>query len=68
MKDRAGNTRPQGVFISISRIRQAGLGAYTLQNFPKNTLFGPYEGEEVGLDNYRKIAKLTDGGYAWEVS
>ena len=66
--DRATRTCAEGIIIAKSKIRHGGKGAFTLKFFPKNTLFGPYEGVEVDRNDYRKIPLLVGGGYAWEVN
>ncbi|CAF1641713.1 unnamed protein product [Adineta ricciae] len=54
----AKDTVPIGIKISTSNISHAGLGAFVLKSFPKNTFFGPYTG-----DRHRSAERANQSGY-----
>ena len=68
MKERARRTCPEGIYIATSGIRHGGDGAWTKIAIPKNTTFGPYEGEIVPTYDIRRLHHVFQGGYSWEVS
>ena len=68
MKERAKRTCPKGIYIAQSSLRFGGLGAWTRVHISKHTYFGPYEGKRVDKNDFRNLAGVFDGGYAWEVS
>ena len=63
---RAVKTLPLQVDIHKSTIRDNGIIA--IEQIPKNTVFGPYEGIDVNPTDLVKTNKFRMGGYAWEVS
>ena len=61
--EKAIHSLPPGIVVKASGIPGAGLGAFSTQEFPARTLFGPYGGELVlNAENAHK------SGYAWQVS
>ena len=56
-------TIPTCLRLYQSKITDAGRGVWTNHGIPKNSLFGPYEGEKI------KNAKEAErSGYSWMVS
>ena len=56
-------TIPSCLRLYQSKITDAGRGVWTNHGIPKNSLFGPYEGEK------RKDGKEAErSGYSWMVS
>ena len=56
-------TIPSCLRLNRSKISDAGRGVWTNHGIPKNSLFGPYEGERT------KDAKEAErSGYSWMVS
>ena len=47
-----------GITIAHSNIPGAGLGAFAMKDFPKNTFFGPYTGER-----HRSTERANQSGY-----
>ena len=51
-----------------SGIPNAGNGVWAKEMIPENVVFGPYEGQKVHPRDIRKMIRVSDRGYAWEVS
>ena len=63
IEGRADMTIPSCLRLYQSKITDAGRGVWTNYGIPKNSLFGPYEGEKL------KNAKEAErSGYSWMVS
>ncbi|CAF0959152.1 unnamed protein product [Rotaria sordida] len=60
--EHAKNTVPIGIKIASSSIPIAGLGAFAIKEFFKNTFFGPYTGER-----HRSTERANKSGYAWTI-
>ncbi|XP_076809237.1 histone-lysine N-methyltransferase PRDM9-like isoform X1 [Clavelina lepadiformis] len=67
LPNRALGTCPQGISIGPSRIRPGGDGAWADIDFPKNTVFGPYEGEYIDQQNRQRLCPSYEGGYSWGI-
>ena len=59
----AEQTAPPCVTVAKSTIPNAGLGVLASEAIPKQTRFGPYEGEIT-----RNGDKAQKSGYSWKVS
>ncbi|CAF4302830.1 unnamed protein product, partial [Rotaria sp. Silwood2] len=60
--DHAKNTVSIGIKVATSNIPTAGLGAFAIKEFPRNTFFGPYTGER-----HRSTERANKSGYAWTI-
>ena len=56
-------TIPSCLRLYQSKITDAGRGVWTNHGIPKNSLFGPYEGEKI-----RDAKEAERSGYSWMVS
>ena len=61
--DRADFTCPPCLRLYTSKITDAGRGVWTNWMIPKNSRFGPYEGDII-----RDSKEAERSGYAWMVS
>lgn len=60
--DRADFTCPPCLRLYTSKITGAGRGVWTNWMIPKNSRFGPYEGDVI-----RDSKEAEKSGYAWMV-
>ena len=67
LANRARRSCPEGISVAKSKIRSGGLGVWADKDFPRNSVFGPYEGIDVHRLDVQKLRLLFEGGCAWEV-
>ncbi|CAK8695472.1 unnamed protein product [Clavelina lepadiformis] len=67
MPKRAQRTCPRGILIGWSDILIYTNGARAIIDFPKNTVFGPYEGEYIDQHNMQRFFPSLEGGYTWGI-
>ncbi|XP_076809625.1 histone-lysine N-methyltransferase PRDM9-like [Clavelina lepadiformis] len=67
LPNRALRTCPPGINIGPSSVQPGGDGAWTDTDFPKNTVFGPYEGEYINQYNMKRFLLSYEGGFPWGI-